>query len=113
MGAAVAAPLLLVGAMRKRKKRKRTRRKPAKRRARQPGDLVLPRPKRRPLTLKRAAKALAKMLYVHLVKVPEDDREERIAYVEKAVAKRLEKLTGKKKSPPRRQRTRGGKRRKV
>ena len=45
--------------------------------------------------MKRAARTLAKMLFVHLVQVPEDDREERIAYVERQLAKRLEKLRGK------------------
>ena len=70
---------------RKKRRRKAKRKKAAKSAA----------PRRRKLTLKRAAKKLAKMLFVHLVKIPEEEREERIAYMERQVVKRLEKLRGK------------------
>lgn len=51
--------------------------------------------KKRKLSLKRAAKAVAKLLVKHLVTKPEDERAERIAYVERTLAKRFEKLKGK------------------
>ena len=90
MGRSGAAPLLLGGhtlTVKKRKRRKANKKSVAKPIA----------PRRRKLTLKRAAKALAKMLFLHLVQIPEDDREERIAYVERQLAKRLEKLKGQRK----------------
>jgi hypothetical protein len=65
-------------------------------------------PRPRKLTLRRAAKKLAKMLFVHLVQIPEQEREARIAYLKRQVAKRLEKLRGE----ARKSRRRGGKARK-
>jgi hypothetical protein len=46
------------------------------------------------LSLKKAAKTVAKMLWVHLVKLPEEEREEGIALIERAFAKRLKKILG-------------------
>ena len=83
--------------------RKKKRRKAKQKRVAKPDA-----PRRRRLTLKGAAKKLAKMLFVHLVQVPEEEREERIAYVERQMAKRLEKLRGTAKKSGRR----GGKARK-
>jgi hypothetical protein len=92
MGRSGAAPLLLGdGTLRARKKK---RWKSRKKRVAGPGA-----PRRRKLTLKR---------FVNLIQVPEDDREERIAYVERQLAKKLEKLRGKTKKSGRR----GGKARK-
>jgi len=90
MGRSGAAPLFLWSDMAARRRKKTSSKRARSVRQRSA-------PKRRRLTLKRAAKALAKVLFVHLVKVPEEDREERIAYVERALAKRLEKLKGKRK----------------
>ena len=47
------------------------------------------------LSLKKAAKAIAKSIYVHLVKLPEEERERDIASFERAVSKRLKRLRGK------------------
>jgi hypothetical protein len=44
------------------------------------------------LTLKRAVKAIAKSIYVHLVKLPEEERERDIAAFERAVSKKLKGL---------------------
>ena len=52
--------------------------------------------RKKKLTLKRAAKAVAKMIWLHLVKLPEEEREQQIAAVERALAKKLARLTGKK-----------------
>jgi hypothetical protein len=80
--------------------RKKKRRKPRKNRVAKPNA-----PRRRTLTVKRAAKALAKMLFVHLVQIPENDRDERLAYMERQLAKRLEKWKGgkRKRSPEKQQ----------
>jgi len=48
------------------------------------------------LTLKRAVKAIGKSIYVHLVKLPEEEREKDIAAFERAVSKRLKRMRGKK-----------------
>jgi hypothetical protein len=55
-------------------------------------------PRRRKFTLKRAAKRVAKMLLKHLVETPEKEREERIAYVERQLAKRFGKKKRKKRA---------------
>jgi len=52
--------------------------------------------RKKKLTLKRAAKAVARMIWLHLVKLPEEERERQIASVERALAKKLARLTGKK-----------------
>ena len=52
--------------------------------------------KKRKLSLKRAAKAIAKNVYKHLVKLPEEQRERDIAMLEREVSKRFKKLAGKK-----------------
>jgi hypothetical protein len=91
MGRSGAAPLLLGGGISRVRKKKR--RKSKTKAVAKAGV-----PRRRKLTLKRAAKKLAKMLFVHLVQIPEEEREERIAYVGRQVAKRLEKLREKAKS---------------
>jgi hypothetical protein len=43
------------------------------------------------LTLKRAMRAVAQMLYKHLVKLPEEERERNIAAIERAVAKKFKR----------------------
>jgi hypothetical protein len=48
------------------------------------------------LTLKKAVKAMAKSIYVHLVKLPEEERERDIAAFERAVSKKLRRLRAKK-----------------
>jgi len=48
------------------------------------------------LTLKRAVKAIAKGIYVHLVKLPEEEREKDIAAFERAVSKKLKRMRAKK-----------------
>jgi hypothetical protein len=53
-----------------------------------------PKPKSKKLTLKRAAKALANLLWVHLIKLPEQEREQQIAYVERALSKKLKRFRG-------------------
>jgi len=55
-------------------------------------------PRRKKLTLKSAAKAVAKTIWLHLVKLPEEEREQQIAAVERALAKKLARLTGRKRS---------------
>jgi len=52
--------------------------------------------KRKKLSLKSGAKAIAKMIYKHLVKLPEEERERDIAAIERAVSKRLKRLQRKK-----------------
>jgi hypothetical protein len=52
--------------------------------------------RKRKLGLKRAAKAIAKNVYKHLVKLPEEERERNIALLEREVSKKLKKLTGRK-----------------
>jgi hypothetical protein len=47
-------------------------------------------------SLKRAAKAVSKFLWKHLVKLPEEEREKNIAAFERAVSKKLKRLRGKK-----------------
>jgi len=51
--------------------------------------------KKKKLSLKRAAQLLAKTIYKHLVKLPEEERERDIAAFERAVAKKLKKLRAK------------------
>jgi hypothetical protein len=48
------------------------------------------------LSLKKAVKAMAKSIYVHLVKLPEEERERDIAAFERAVSKKLRRLRAKK-----------------
>jgi hypothetical protein len=48
------------------------------------------------LSLKNAVKAIAKSIYVHLVKLPEEEREKDIAAFERAVSKKLKRLRGEK-----------------
>ena len=51
---------------------------------------------RKKLSLKKSAKAMAKLIYKHLIKLPEEEREKDIAAIERAVAKKLKRLKGKK-----------------
>lgn len=51
-----------------------------------------PKKKQGKLSLKRAVKAIAKNIYVHLVKLPEEEREKDIAAFERAVSKKLKRL---------------------
>jgi len=44
------------------------------------------------LSLKKGAKAMAKLIYKHLIKLPEEERERDIAAIERAVAKKLKRL---------------------
>ena len=46
------------------------------------------------LSLKKGAKAMAKLIYKHLIKLPEEERERDIAAIERAVAKKLKRLKG-------------------
>jgi hypothetical protein len=46
----------------------------------------------RGLSLKKAAKTVAKLLWVHLVKLPEEEREQGIAQIERALVKKLKKI---------------------
>jgi hypothetical protein len=48
------------------------------------------------LNLKKAVKVIAKSIYVHLVKLPEEERERDIAAFERAVSKKLRRLKAKK-----------------
>ena len=47
--------------------------------------------KKKKLSLKRAAHTFAKIIYKHLVKLPEEEREENIAAFERAVAKKFKR----------------------
>lgn len=47
--------------------------------------------KQKKLSLKRAAQTFAKIIYKHLVKLPEEEREENIAAFERAVAKKFKR----------------------
>jgi 5-formyltetrahydrofolate cyclo-ligase len=51
---------------------------------------------RKKLSLKKGAKAMAKLIYKHLIKLPEEERERDIAAIERAVARKLKRLKGKK-----------------
>lgn len=51
--------------------------------------------KKKKVSLRKAVKAVAKIIYENLVKLPEEERERNIAAMERAVAKRLKKLRGK------------------
>ena len=53
--------------------------------------------KRGKLTLKRAAKSLAKLLYRHLIELPDKEREEQISYLERALTKKLKRFRQSKK----------------
>jgi hypothetical protein len=66
-----------------RKSRKTKRKQPAK-------------TKRKKFTLKRAAKAVAKTLYRHLIHLPELEREQQIAALERAIAKKFKRPQRKK-----------------
>ena len=48
------------------------------------------------LSLKKAAEAFGKLLWEHLVKLPEEERERAIAAFERAASKRFKRLRGKK-----------------
>jgi len=50
--------------------------------------------KRKKLNLKRAAQVFAKIIYKHLVKLPEEEREENIAVFERVVAKKFKRRRG-------------------
>jgi hypothetical protein len=50
--------------------------------------------KKKKLTLKRALRAAARMIYKHLVKLPEEERERNIAALERAVAKKFKREKG-------------------
>jgi hypothetical protein len=52
--------------------------------------------KSKKLSLKRSAEAIAKMIWKHLVKLPEAEREKNIATFERAVSKKFKRLRGKK-----------------
>jgi hypothetical protein len=52
--------------------------------------------KRPKYTLKRAAKAVAKTLYRHLIHLPELEREQQIAALERAIAKKFKRPERKK-----------------
>lgn len=47
--------------------------------------------KKKKLSLKRAVRTFAKIIYKHLVKLPEEEREENIAAFERAVAKKFKR----------------------
>lgn len=51
-----------------------------------------PKKKQSKLSLKRAAKAIAKNIYVHLVKLPEEERERDMAAFERALSQKLKRL---------------------
>lgn len=51
--------------------------------------------KKKKVSLKKAMKAVAKIIYENLVKLPEEERERDIAAMERAVAKRVKRLRGK------------------
>jgi len=67
-----------------------------------PKDMVLRKRRKKgrkqKLSLKKAAQAIAKMVYKHLVKLPEEERERDIAMFEREVSKKLKKLAGRKRS---------------
>jgi hypothetical protein len=48
------------------------------------------------LSLKKAAETIGKLLWEHLVKLPEEERERAIAAFERAASKRFKRLRGKK-----------------
>ena len=52
--------------------------------------------KRKKFTLKRAAKAVARTLYRHLIHLPELEREQQIAALERAIAKKFKRSQRKK-----------------
>jgi hypothetical protein len=52
--------------------------------------------KRKKLSLKKAAEAISKLVWEHLVKLPEEERERDIAAFEQAVSKKFKRLRGKK-----------------
>ena len=52
--------------------------------------------KRKKLSLKRAVKSIAKIIYKHLVKLPEEERERDIATFERALAKKFKRRRAKK-----------------
>lgn len=52
--------------------------------------------KHKKLGLKKAAEAIANLIWRHLVKLPEEERESNIAAFERAVSKKLKRLRGKK-----------------
>jgi hypothetical protein len=51
---------------------------------------------RRKLSVKRAVKAAARMLWKHLVELPEKEREQNIAVIERMLTKKFKRATGKK-----------------
>jgi hypothetical protein len=55
-----------------------------------------PRRKSKKLSLKKSAQAIAKMIWKHLVKLPEEERERSIAAFERAVSKKFNRLRGRK-----------------
>jgi hypothetical protein len=48
------------------------------------------------LSFKKAAQALAKTMWKHLVQLPEEEREKDIAAIERALTKKLKQLSGRK-----------------
>lgn len=50
----------------------------------------------RKLSLKKAVKVAAGMLWKHLVELPEKEREQNIATIQRALAKKFKRATGKK-----------------
>lgn len=52
--------------------------------------------KSKKLSLKKSAQALAKVIWKHLVKLPEEERERNIAAFERAVSKKFNRLKRKK-----------------
>lgn len=48
--------------------------------------------KGRKLTLKRAAKTIAKSIYEHLIRLPEEERERDIVAFERAISKKLQRM---------------------
>jgi hypothetical protein len=52
--------------------------------------------KRKKLSLKKVAESIAKLVWKHLVELPEEERERDIAAFERVVAKKLKRLRGKK-----------------
>jgi len=50
------------------------------------------------VSLRKAAQTIAKTIYKHLVKLPEEERERVIAMFEREVSKRFKKLAGRKQS---------------
>lgn len=50
------------------------------------------------MSLRKAAQTIAKTIYKHLVKLPEEERERVIAMFEREVSKRFKKLAGRKQS---------------